>query len=209
MWDNGQVIVHHELWRGRVWAARPLTVVEDSDERALFWLPLGTRRKVPATPTSRPDPPTRSERIIENLFHGDWVCGEHTWDVSSLWIIRPGEWHATWISWTAAGNHLGWYINFQRPYRRTTAGFESMDLMLDIVVEPDLTWHWKDEEEFDEIARRRIFDGETTERVRREAAGVIRRIENREPPFNEPWPDWRPPTSWRVPVLPDDWERPV
>jgi hypothetical protein len=26
-----------------------------------------------------------------------------------------------------------------------------MDLMLDIVVEPDMTWRWKDDDEFDEI----------------------------------------------------------
>lgn len=88
--------------------------------------------------------------------------------------------------------HLGWYVNLQRPYRRTSLGIEAMDLMLDI----------------NEIVRREIFDAETAERTRQEAAKMISRIENREPPFSEPWADWRPSASWRLPVLSDGWHEP-
>ena len=208
MWEPGQTIVHQEVWKGRVWAARPLVVVEDTGERLLLWLPKGTRRKVPATPTHRPDPPARTARIIENLAHGDWTYGDHVWEVSSLWILSPEDWHAVWVSWTGLGRHLGWYVNMQRPYRRTPLGIEAMDLMLDIVVEPALTWRWKDDDEFEEIVRRDIFDAETAERTRQEAAREISRIENREPPFSESWPDWRPSESWRRPVLPAGWDEP-
>lgn len=38
-----------------------------------------------------------------------------------------------------------WYINFQRPYVRTAMGVETFDLLVDIVVRPDLTWTWKGE----------------------------------------------------------------
>lgn len=183
-------------------------VIEDTDDRLLLWLPKGTRRKVPVTPPSRPDPPTRSARIIDNLAYGDWVYGDHVWDVSSLWILRPGDWYATWVSWRAVGDHLGWYVNMQYPFRRTSLGIEAMDLMLDVVVEPNMTWQWKDDDEFDEIARRGIFDGRTVERIRREAANVIGLIEARKPPFSEPWPSWSPDTSWQLPVLPDNWSQP-
>lgn len=208
MWAPGQTIVHQEVWRGRVWAARPLTVVEDTEEQLLLWIPKGTVRKVPTTPPERPDPSRREDRIIENLARCDWAYGDHVWDVSSLWIMRPGDWHAVWVSWLDSGAHFGWYINMQMPYRRTAIGIEAMDLALDIVVEPDLGWRWKDDEEFAEILDRAIFDAPTGARVREEADNVIRRIEAAEPPFSEPWPSWRPDPQWSQPTLRDRWDDP-
>jgi protein associated with RNAse G/E len=64
---------------------------------------------------------------------------------------RFGGWGGKAPTWTGPGRHLGWYVNLQCPYRRTPLGIEAMDLMLDIVVEPDMTWRWKDDDEFDEI----------------------------------------------------------
>ena len=145
--------------------------------------------------------------MIENLASGAWTHTDHNWDVSTLCILHPGQWHAVWVSSLASGEHLGWYVNFQRP-RRTRLGIEAMDLMLDIVVEPDFTWRWKDAPEFDEIARRGVFDAELVSRVRREAHSVIERIETRAAPFSEPWPDWRPDPDWGVPVLPVTWDVP-
>ena len=162
-------MVHQEVWAGRLWAARPLIVVEDIVERSLLWIPCGTRRKVPATPPHRDDPLDIHSRTIQNLLHEDWLMGDDVWDVSSLWILRPGEWHSTWISWLPDGSHLGWYINLQQSLRRTPIGFEAMDLMLDVVVEPDLSWRWKDREEFDEIVQRGLFDDTLAERVMAEA----------------------------------------
>jgi hypothetical protein len=209
VWEPGVTIVHQEVWRGRVWAARPLVVVEDSDERLLLWLPRGTVRKVPVTPPGRRDPESRAERIIENLERCDWTYGDHTWDVSSLWILRPGDCHAVWVSWLEGGAHLGWYVNLQRPYRRLGNGIEAMDLMLDIVVDPDLTWRWKDDDEFDEILRRETFDRATEVLVRSEASGVIERVERGDPPFCEAWPTWKPDPHWQLPVLAGGWAEPA
>jgi protein associated with RNAse G/E len=206
MWERGQVIVHQEVWKGRVWAARPLVVVEDRADRMLLWIPKGTIRKVPVTPHTRVDPATREARAIENLDRGDWAFVEHEWDVSSLWILKPGDWHAVWVSWSQPGVQRGWYVNFQYPYRRTALGIDSMDLMLDLVVEPDFAWRLKDEEEFNEVVRRGIFDHEIGQRVREEARDVIEQIETNEAPFNEPWPSWRPDSTWTIPTLIDGWD---
>jgi hypothetical protein len=146
-WTAGDVVVHQEVWRDRVWAARPLVVVEDTPDRMLFWLPAGTVRKVPTTPPDRDDPGNRTARIIDLLERGDWVHVDHVWDVSCLWILRPGDWHAVWISWLPSGERYGWSVNLQRPFRRTAIGIESMDLALDVVVTPDRVWWWKDADE--------------------------------------------------------------
>ncbi len=207
MWQPGQTVVHQEIWNNRIWAARPLTVVEDTDQRTLLWLPHGTIRKVPITPPERPDPVTISDRTIANLHHSDWALGEHEWDVSSLWILRPRDWYSIWVSWQANGDHLGWYLNVQRPMRRNPIGFEAMDLMLDVIVEPDLSWRWKDLDEFEEILQLQIFDYELGSRARRSALGVIADIEAHHPPFAEPWPSWRPDPQWPIPTLPDGWDQ--
>jgi hypothetical protein len=205
-WRPGETVVHQEVWRDRVWAARPLTVVEDEPERLLLWLPFGTRRKIPITPPGRPDPPTLEERAIENLHHGDWCYGDDEWDVSTLWILHPGDWHAVWVSWRPDGSHYGWYVNLQRPFTRTPIGIEAMDLMLDVVVEPDRSWRWKDAEQLDEILDRGIFDEPTGQQVRAEAACVIADLERGAPPFSQPWTDWRPDPAWARPELPAGWD---
>ena len=112
------------------------------------------------------------------------------------------------MSWLESGKQLGWYVNLQRPFRRTTIGIEAMDMMLDIVVEPDMTWRWKDDDEFADIMSSRIFDHATGQRVQREAQEVIERIERLDPPFSEPWPSWRPDPGWPAPALVDGWDEP-
>lgn len=139
-WRPGEVVVHQEVWKDRVWAARPFTVVEDDGERLLLWMPRGTRRKVPMTPPSRRDPATLDDRIIELLARRDWVYVDHLW------------------------------------LRRTPLGFRAMDLLLDVVVEPDLRWRWKDEEQFRRIIELGIFDEGTVARVRSEGRSIIERI---------------------------------
>lgn len=205
-WEPGEVVVHQEVWHDRVWAARPLVVVEDSPERMLLWIPEGTMRKVPMTPPTRDDPGDRTPRIIEMLHHRDWVHIDHVWDVSSLWILHPGDWHAVWISFLPSWEQLGWYINLQRPFRRTAIGIESMDMMLDVVAGPDRSWSWKDDDEFEQILQRGIFDQGTGARVRAEAMQVIRALEANGSPFDQGWAEWRPDPSWPTPLLQPGWD---
>lgn len=44
-----------------------------------------------------------------------------------------------------------------------------MDLMLDVVAEPDLSWRWKDREEFEQIVECGIFEPQLGARVMAEA----------------------------------------
>lgn len=39
VWQRGETVVHQEVWNDRLWAARPLTVVEDTAKRTLLWIP--------------------------------------------------------------------------------------------------------------------------------------------------------------------------
>jgi hypothetical protein len=206
-WRAGETVVLQEVWRGKLWAARPLIVVDDSDERIVLWCPLGTVRKVPAPPPSRQRPSTRTDHVVTALTLGDWVYEDHTWDVSTLWLLEPDCWHATWVSFLPDGGHLGWYVNFQEPFQRTAKAIQAMDLMLDILVSPDRTWRWKDQDEFDAVVAAGLYSVATVVAVRKEAESVIHRIEEKSTPFNEEWLEWRPPAEWTIPSLPPGWEQ--
>ena len=200
-------MVFQEVWQGRLWSARPCIMVEDHEDLVVLWCPRGTVRKCAINPPTRPQESTRAERFVASLTQGDWVLADFEWDVSTLWLMPAGAWHAVWVSWHKTGEHWGWYVNLQEPFRRTPIGFQAMDLMLDLLVYPDRQWRWKDEDEFEAFIIHGLIGDTTALRVRDEAQRVIERVERNLPPFNEPWATWQPDPSWPKPELPEGWDQ--
>ena len=139
------------------------------------------------------------------LTHQDWKFGDFSWPTSNLMLMRPEDWHAVWVSWSSAGEGMGWYVNFMRPFGRTERGIQTMDLMLDLIVNHDRSWKWKDVDEFEALAIPGIMTDDEDRHARDEAQAMLGRTEANEPPFCDPWHDWHPSCSWTTPELPDDW----
>ena len=136
------------------------------------------------------------------LANEDWVFTDSEWGVSTLWLTEWESQHSVWVSFLDDGSHWGWYINMQRPLRRTARGVTTMDLMLDIIIEPDLSgWHWKDEDEFQAMLDWGLLSSVEAAGIRAEAARVIERAMAAEPPFRDPWPMWTPDPTWSFPAL--------
>jgi len=112
-----------------------------------------------------------------------------------------------WVSWHDNGEPWGWYINLQRPFRRTEYGLQTMDLMLDILVSLDHQWQWKDEDGFDALLSARLIDEHEATDVRTAVHRVIGDVEAKRPPFSEPWHTWRPGPTRTMPELPPGWDR--
>jgi len=204
--EPGKTVVVQEIWGDRVWAARPHRVVRDDGDFVALWFPRGAGWKAPTTPPGLPRAEDRGERLAECALRGDWVFRDAVWDVDTLVLVREGNWHAVWVSWLPSGDHWGWYVNMQRPIRRTAAGFETMDLVLDLIVDPDRTWRWKDEDELATWVARGVCPPEVAERIRAEALEVAGRAQRDEAPFGDPWHDWRPDPAWELPALPEGWD---
>jgi predicted RNA-binding protein associated with RNAse of E/G family len=210
MWSPGDVVVHQETWRGRLWAARPLVVLEDDGEQALLWMPHGAVRKVPAGLGIDPgNPRSRKDRMIEALAGDGWRHVDHAWELSTVVSVRRGDWFGVWTSWLPGGEHFGYYVNLQMPMRRTALGFESMDLMLDVIATPDLRWEWKDEDEFAGLVELGMYDAELAATVRREADRAVGMLESRTGPFDGRLTAARPEQDGPLPVLPPGWDRPA
>jgi Protein of unknown function (DUF402) len=203
--ERGETVVVQEIWKDAVWAARPMTVVQDEDDLVALWFPKGTCWKAPIPPPGWLREESRGARLATCLLRREWVFTDSEWDVSTLVLMRPGDWHALWVSWLDGDEHWGWYVNLQEPFRRTEKGYETMDLALDVIIELDRSWRWKDEDELDLFVKRGVFGEEVATRIRDEGMRVAERAERNEWPFDAPWPDWRPDRSWRLPQLPEGW----
>ena len=85
--------------------------------------------------------------------------------------------------------------------RRSPAGFDYLDLELDVRVEPDGSWSLDDKDEHAEAKRLGVLDAAEAAEVRAEAQRVID-----EWPFPTGWEDWRPDAGWELPQLPPGWD---
>jgi len=199
-WREGDPILLREIFRGRLWTARPATVAAVRDDLIAVYLAPGTLFKVAAN-TSR-------DRILERL-DGGWELRDHEWTRGrTLHLLRPGVSHAIHLWWLPPDWRFGgWYVNLQEPIRRTPLGFDYMDHMLDIVIEPDLSWRWKDEDEVTEAVSTGMVSQVWADEVRREGERVIERLELRRPPFCDGWESWQPDPRWPIPELPAGWHK--
>ena len=104
--------------------------------------------------------------------------------------------------WDGKGcEFAGWYVNLQEPLRRSPLGFETDDLVLDIRIQPDRSWAWKDEDELEEAVRLGRFTEDEAQAIRAEGERVLE-----ERPWPTGWEDWRPGPGWPLPRLPEGWD---
>ena len=186
--------------RGQISWVRPVTVVVDENARNVLFICAGTPTKEPVQLDGSPIPRSMpyEERFKLALRLGDGNWGTH----QTLLITPPGRAHSIWLFWTETWDFLGWYVNLQEPQVRTPVGFDTVDQVLDIWVEPDLSWSWKDEDELEAAVRLGRFTPGEAAAIRAEGERVIASW-----PFPTGCEDWRPDPSWPIPRLPDGWDR--
>ncbi len=96
-------------------------------------------------------------------------------------------------------------MNLQLPVKRSPIGFDTMDLILDVVVAPDMSrWEWKDEDQFQEAVSRNIFDAVTAAGIRSSGIAAVERLRVEADTFAT-W-SWAPPPNWATPRLPEGWD---
>ena len=175
----GDVIEVRSVYRGRVRWAFPHSLIADDGERVVLFLAPGARG-------------VQMGRDGEGRYLERWVRGddpvEHTWERRhALKLIKRGEAHSLEVHWNEDWVFEGWYVNLQAPLIQTPSGFDTTDWALDIVVEPNGAWQWKDEDDFAEAQALGVFTPEEAAAVRAEGERVIAAR-----PWPTGWEDWRP-----------------
>jgi hypothetical protein len=192
----GAQVALREVWNGAVWAARPAVVVEDTASQTTLFCPAGIAWFASGRDGRRLKIPRPGFELMEQVWDRAHV-------LSFAW---PGRWAAILLLYRTDWSGFTWYVNVEEPLRRTQIGFDTLDLQLDATVWSD-GWRWKDEDELAEAIDRGVIDPDDEPRLRAEAERAVRRILEREPPFDREWGSWRPDPSWPVPELPEGWDR--
>jgi hypothetical protein len=139
-------------------------------------------------------------RYLERWARGD-APRPHVWNTHHiLWLARRGEAHMLGLYWDEQWRFRGWYVNLQAPLERTPLGFDTTDRALDVWVEPDGAWVWKDESDLAEAIALGVLTEAEAESVRAEGERVIA-----ERPWPTGWEGWRPPVRWGALPLPAGW----
>ncbi|MFF7369784.1 DUF402 domain-containing protein [Streptomyces tricolor] len=204
----GQTVVRRDVHRtGRVWSEHALRVVADTSEALVAACPPGAETRWPALYIKARTDGDRSVRTeaFDAMATGVWELADAVWQETELLLWKPP---AAWFSVNAfytAGGLRNWYVNFEHPTRRTTDGFDTFDLTVDLVVDADLTgWRWKDEDEYAHVRRLGIVTDTEHHAVNAARDQVLAMLAERSGPFADAaaWSDWRWNRAWPAPRLP-------
>lgn len=128
-----------------------------------------------------------------SLESGIWNLEEKQQVFPLLLLTLPAHWWGVTLAWLPDGGVFGWKIDAQEPLRRTGTGFETMDLILDAIVEPDLSgWTMKDTAELEAASELGILSPEEVRQVRSGMDDALRRLRARSSPFDPSWAAWKP-----------------
>jgi len=170
----GSVLTVREVLHDRVWLEFPETVVADDGD-------------VLATLQTDGTPMT---------FH-EHPWGPHPWAHVDAWrgptvlkLRRPRDWYSVWRFFDG-GTFRSSYVNFETPFVRRDDGIDVNDLQLDVVVEPDGAWRWKDVEDLGPaLASGRITLDEL--RAVLDEATVVADLLERDDRWWSRWDTWAP-----------------
>jgi hypothetical protein len=208
--------------------ARPYRIIQHSDDLIVMYQPEGTPLPRWLIEEQRYlDNPQRSRGdSLRLLFPGDNYDATLFFETANEppWFMTAFDTDGLTPGWRdrrrasgvdpaqpkgTPGRFRGWFINLQsspvyRPY-----GFDVVDHTLDIVVRPDLSWYWKDEDELQTALEKGAITPQQASEIRRAGEDVVRLIESRAMPFDGTWTRWhaqeRP--SWpAVESFPDGWQ---
>jgi hypothetical protein len=189
----GELIVRREVWHDEPKVGWAGIVVEDTPELLALYLPEGSPLGFADDFFGAPHPWSNRDR-----WHGHGV----------LQLQRPGEMHAVWVFWHGPEREFrGWYVNLQEPFRRSRFGFDTQDLELDVLVELDGSWRYKDDEKLESWVDRGRWTVEEVEAIRSEGARVAVELDSSRRWWGDEWARWTPDPLWLVPTLPADWDR--
>ncbi len=200
-WQPGDEVVLRNtgFFVGEAWAT-PHVVVLDSDELVVLYRPEGTAFESWSLTRQRLTPLGRTKMdMLRLMFPGKDYAVELFFDTekgSPPYDAFQGE-----------GRFRGWKVNIEAPYQRFDVGFDTTDHFLDIIVRPDRSYAWKDQEVMASWLARGAYGHDEVERFHSAGRQLEPLIEAQRSPFDDEWTDWRPDRATAAPAIPEGWQK--
>ncbi|MFL5959806.1 MAG: DUF402 domain-containing protein [Gaiellaceae bacterium] len=190
----GDIVLFRSVYRGNVRWCYPCRYVGDWKGRhGLYCQPGSEGRGMKRSGSG-------DGRYLE-AWASDVEPFRQTWEKGHvLRFMHRGGRHTIEVCWDRDWQFVCWYVNLQAPLILRGDRFDTTDWALDVWVEPDGSWRWKDEDDFAEAQALGILDEAAAAEVRAEGERVVAAK-----PWPTGWEDWRPPPEWRPLPLPEDW----
>jgi hypothetical protein len=209
MWEPGEPVALRGIFAERVWYMQSALVIHDTpQEVALVVLP-GAACSAPSEYIHGKHGASGEYDRWGNYLGNRWNMESYSWRTNRLLILlEPEKYFARMLFWEHnSGDFLCYYINFQLPFRRSPIGFDTLDLELDIVVEPNFEWYWKDVENYQKGIDCGVICSEWAEQIETAKKEIIQTLATRYYPFDGSWLHWKPDPNWKPPKLPENWDK--
>lgn len=200
----GSTVTVEERWQGLLWTAVPHRVIDSRPELLTGWVPAGSL-SVYATNRGLAETAglTRDQRKLLALKSLRARASEFAETPGKLSFFRPGRWSRINLGFHPEDGHfLGWYVDFQVPVRPTPTGLVTKDLVLDLWINPDRSWQWKDRDDLDRAIEQGLVDPDHRTRLDHEAERVLGELADGAAPFTDELTRFRPDPQWPLPELP-------
>jgi hypothetical protein len=196
-------IVNHQ-----VWLAQSVIVVKDTQDETILLLLPGAQCAFPEGYWRwRQNDYSQGTRWQE-AKSDPIVLRKFSWHTNRILIfLEPEKYYSCWLFWDQASDQFScYYINFQLPYRRSHCGFDTLDLDLDIVVDPQYNWKWKDIDEYQEGIQEGGIEDRWVKEIEQSQQEVFDRINSQRYPLDGSWLHWQPDPTWVSPTLSASWQ---
>ena len=204
-WKPGGIYVWRGMYRNRIWHAVPSFLVKETPQEIVGAILPQAMCMVEEHYT----PGVKAGKRRWDFKNEDWRLKEFPWHTNRvLTITEPEKYYSILLFWDHTSyEFLGYYVNFQLPFKKSHCGIDSLDLDLDIEVDPDLRFHWKDEDDYQMAIEAGAILPEWVQGIEMAKPEVLERLEKRRYPFDGSWLDWMPDPTWSPPTLPENWDK--
>jgi predicted RNA-binding protein associated with RNAse of E/G family len=204
-WKLGEIISWRGIYRDRIWHAQTVIVVQDAPGETVGALLPGTECMAPEGYLQGKNSNQRRWNFKENY----WQLEKYSWRTNRLLLLlEPKKYYSTIYFWKQETNEfLCYYINFQVPFRRSHCGIDTLDLDLDLIINPDFSYEWKDVDDYQKAIENGVIFPEWVQGIEAAKQEIFEKLEKRQYPFDGSWLNWMPDPTWSPPKLPENWDK--
>jgi hypothetical protein len=208
MWNSGDTVAMRGVYNNWICYAQSARVIQDTPSETVLLVEPGSECAAPADYIHRRHGDgshwDRWQQTMSNTLNVETFA----WRINRfLILLEPEKYFSTVYIWDgASGEFQHYYINFQLPFKRSHCGFDTLDLDLDILVNIQNEWEWKDIDDYEKGIRSGGIRPEWVGEIEKAKGEVFTRIENALYPLNRHWLDWRPDAIWPKTTLVHGWD---